>query len=104
MVFYPNSKRDLTPLSLTRKIDRMIISLPSRRTVHFWRELSAIIPNIDPLYYCIIMANEDEILTYKPLAADSTVSANPHIPSVSASAVLGESDSVRCVLYDCMCV
>ena len=50
------------------------------------------------------MANEDEILTYKPLAADSTVSANPHIPSVSASAVLGESDSVRCVLYDCMCM
>ena len=86
----------------------MIISLPSRRTVHFWRELSAIIPNIDSLYYCIIMANEDEILTYKPLAADSTVSANPHIPSVSASAVLGESDSVRCVLYvvcvyDCVC-
>ena len=81
----------------------MIISLPSRRTVHFWRELSAIIPNIDPLYYCIIMANEDEILTYKPLAADSTVSANPHIPSVSASAVLGESDSVRCCVM-CMIV
>lgn len=36
----------------------------------------------------------DEILTYKPLAADSAVSANPHIPSVSASAVLGESESV----------
>lgn len=37
---------------------------------------------------------KDEILTYKPLAADSAVSANPHIPSVSASAVLGESESV----------
>ena len=36
----------------------------------------------------------DEILTYQPLAANSSVSANPHIPSVSASAVLGESESV----------
>ena len=39
-------------------------------------------------------SNEDEILTYQPLGADSAVSANPHIPSVSASAVLGESESV----------
>lgn len=39
--------------------------------------------------------NKDEILTYKPLAVDSAVSANPHIPSVTASAVLGESESVR---------
>ena len=38
--------------------------------------------------------NPDEILSYRPLAADSAVSANPHIPSVSTSAVLGESDSV----------
>jgi len=36
----------------------------------------------------------DEILTYQPLAANSSVSANPHIPSVSASAVLGESESM----------
>ena len=36
----------------------------------------------------------DEILTYQPLSADNAVSANPHIPSVSASAVLGESESV----------
>jgi len=35
--------------------------------------------------------NKDEILT-------SAVSANTHIPSVSASAVLGESESVRCSL------
>lgn len=34
------------------------------------------------------------ILQAKPLAADSTVSANPNIPSVSASAVLGESSSM----------
>jgi deoxyhypusine synthase len=34
------------------------------------------------------------ILQYKPLAANSTVSANPSIPSVSASAVLGESTSM----------
>ena len=38
---------------------------------------------------------KDEILTYQPLAVDSAVSANPHIPSVTASAVLGESESVR---------
>ena len=38
-------------------------------------------------------ANET-ILREAPLAADSTVSANPHIPSVSASAVLGESTSM----------
>ena len=36
----------------------------------------------------------DEILSYQPLSADNAVSANPHIPSVSASAVLGESESV----------
>lgn len=34
------------------------------------------------------------ILESKPLASDSAVSANPHIPSVSASAVLGESASM----------
>mmetsp|Transcript_23612 Transcript_23612/g.33126 ORF Transcript_23612/g.33126 Transcript_23612/m.33126 type:complete len:441 (-) Transcript_23612:1147-2469(-) len=34
------------------------------------------------------------ILEEKPLSNDSTVSAKPHIPSVSASAVLGESDSM----------
>ena len=39
-----------------------------------------------------------EILTYRPLASDNAVSANPHIPSVSASAVLGESDSVRSMM------
>jgi len=36
----------------------------------------------------------DEIPTYKPLSADSAVSANSHIPSVAASAVLGESESM----------
>lgn len=36
----------------------------------------------------------DEILAYKPLSADNAVSSNPQIPSVSASAVLGESESV----------
>ena len=40
---------------------------------------------------------DTEILTYQPLAADNAVSANPHIPSVSASAVLGESESVSFV-------
>jgi hypothetical protein len=39
--------------------------------------------------------NVDVILSYKPLAPDSAVSSNPHVPSVSASAVLGESESVR---------
>lgn len=34
------------------------------------------------------------ILESKPLESDSKVSANPHIPSVSASAVLGESESM----------
>eukprot|EP00429_Kryptoperidinium_foliaceum_P008417 CAMPEP_0176014860 /NCGR_PEP_ID=MMETSP0120_2-20121206/7039_1 /TAXON_ID=160619 /ORGANISM="Kryptoperidinium foliaceum, Strain CCMP 1326" /LENGTH=146 /DNA_ID=CAMNT_0017347811 /DNA_START=37 /DNA_END=474 /DNA_ORIENTATION=+ len=34
------------------------------------------------------------ILEEKPLDKDSAVSANPHIPSVSASAVLGESSSL----------
>jgi len=38
--------------------------------------------------------DETTILSYQPLAENSTVSANPHIPSVTASAVLGESDSV----------
>ena len=38
---------------------------------------------------------EEEILSYKPLGENSAVSANPHIPSVTASAVLGESESVR---------
>lgn len=45
------------------------------------------------------------ILEEKPLARDNTVSANPHIPSVSASAVLGESaempeGSVKCRGFD----
>ena len=39
--------------------------------------------------------NVDVIISYKPLAPDSAVSSNPHVPSVSASAVLGESESVR---------
>ncbi len=39
--------------------------------------------------------NENVIISYKPLAPDNAVSANPHVPSVSASAVLGESESVR---------
>jgi hypothetical protein len=38
--------------------------------------------------------DETTILSYQPLAENSAVSANPHIPSVTASAVLGESDSV----------
>jgi hypothetical protein len=37
---------------------------------------------------------DDQVLSYQPLAENSAVSANPHIPSVTASAVLGESDSV----------
>ena len=38
---------------------------------------------------------EEILLSYQPLAENSTVSAKPHIPSVTASAVLGESDSVN---------
>jgi deoxyhypusine synthase len=38
-------------------------------------------------------ANEN-ILKKAPLAENSAVTANPHIPSVSASAVLGESSSM----------
>lgn len=38
--------------------------------------------------------DEIDILSYKPLSAASNISANPHIPSVSASAVLGESESM----------
>ena len=37
---------------------------------------------------------DDVILDFKPLPTSSTVSANPHIPSVSASAVLGESQTM----------
>mmetsp|Transcript_9021 Transcript_9021/g.18797 ORF Transcript_9021/g.18797 Transcript_9021/m.18797 type:complete len:419 (+) Transcript_9021:35-1291(+) len=38
--------------------------------------------------------SSDEILSFQPLADNNAVSANPHIPSVSASAVLGESASM----------
>ena len=38
--------------------------------------------------------NGNDVLSYRPLSAASTVSAHPHIPSVSASAVLGESESM----------
>jgi deoxyhypusine synthase len=41
------------------------------------------------------------ILEAKPLAADSTVSAKPHIPSVSASAVLGESATLPAGTAEC---
>ncbi len=41
---------------------------------------------------------EDQVLTYQPLPVSSAVSANPHIPSVTASAVLGESESVSTTL------
>ena len=44
----------------------------------------------------------DEILSYQPLSADNAVSANPHIPSVSASAVLGESESVSSFVKSAM--
>jgi deoxyhypusine synthase len=43
----------------------------------------------------------DTILQAKPLAADSSVSAKPHIPSVSASAVLGESESLPAGTAQC---
>jgi deoxyhypusine synthase len=39
-------------------------------------------------------AKTTNILEAKPLDKSSTVTANPHIPSVSASAVLGESESL----------
>lgn len=39
-------------------------------------------------------AKTTNLLEEKPLDKESTVSANPHIPSVSASAVLGESSSL----------
>lgn len=42
---------------------------------------------------------EDQVLSYQPLAVNSAVSANPHIPSVTASAVLGESESVSRSFY-----
>ena len=46
----------------------------------------------------VLRVNEDAkretLITAQPLAANSSVSANPHIPSVSASAVLGESASM----------
>ena len=42
-------------------------------------------------------SNNVVIISYKPLAPDSAVSANPHVPSVSASAVLGESESVSTI-------
>ena len=40
--------------------------------------------------------NEEIILDLKPLPSttSASISANPHIPSVSASAVLGESESL----------
>lgn len=41
------------------------------------------------------------ILESKPLESDSKVSANPHIPSVSASAVLGESASMPAGSIQC---
>lgn len=52
--------------------------------------------DVDPSIY---------LLRAKPLAPDSAVSSNPHIPSVSASAVLGESStmpqgSVECRGHD----
>ena len=40
------------------------------------------------------MQDGNEVLSYQPLPVSSAVSANPHIPSVTASAVLGESESV----------
>ena len=46
----------------------------------------------------------DEILSYQPLSADNAVSANPHIPSVSASAVLGESESVSSCVKSAMSI
>lgn len=44
-------------------------------------------------------SGEDQVLSYQPLAENSAVSANPHIPSVTASAVLGESESVSTLCH-----
>ena len=44
-------------------------------------------------------SGEDRVLSYQPLAENSAVSANPHIPSVTASAVLGESESVSALCH-----
>lgn len=46
-------------------------------------------------------ASAQTILEAKPLAFDSTVSAKPHIPSVSASAVLGESETLPAGTAQC---
>ena len=40
------------------------------------------------------LGSASNLLEAKPLAHDNTVSSKPHIPSVSASAVLGESSSM----------
>ncbi len=37
----------------------------------------------------------DAILSCRPLDPNNNISSNPSVPSVSASAVLGESESVR---------
>ena len=44
-------------------------------------------------------SGEEQVLSYQPLAENSAVSANPHIPSVTASAVLGESESVSTLCH-----
>jgi hypothetical protein len=38
---------------------------------------------------------DDAILSRRPLDPNNRISSNPSVPSVSASAVLGESESVR---------
>ena len=46
-------------------------------------------------------APPQNLLQAQPLASDSTVTAKPHIPSVSASAVLGESASMPAGSIEC---
>jgi len=47
------------------------------------------------------ISSEAKILEAAPLSADSTVSSMPHIPSVSASAVLGESSELPKGMVTC---
>ena len=48
----------------------------------------------DDVLRCNDDVQREILITPQPLPANSTVTANPHIPSVSASAVLGESASM----------
>jgi deoxyhypusine synthase len=82
--------------------ERVDPTCSSRRTLCppsvFWRANPSFTLQLSPYISSMTETTKEDdpntILSYQPLPSNNAVTSNPHIPSVTASAVLGESSSM----------